>query len=358
MNVSKITRRSVLKLGGAAAVTAAAGAATRQAFAADPGQTFYVGSYGTGIARGTVNTTTGALTKPTTSTAVVDPSWVAYNAATNTLFAISETNSKIAALDPTKLVVSSQVATGGGPCHVAVHSSGRFLFTADYGGGGIAGHTITNGKIDPAVKYPQGKPSNGHEVVFDPTGKYVLAADLGQGGVFTYALDASGKLSARTFKSMGNGAGSRHLVFHPNGAHVYVANEINGTITVCSWANGVLTPGPSVVAAGPNSTVHNAPGEITISKDGKFVYVSNRGPNTVGVFAVSPDGSKLTFVASPSCGGQNPRNLTLDPAGKWMYVANQDSGTVNWLPVNTTTGIPGASAGSIKVPGAAHILLI
>jgi 6-phosphogluconolactonase (cycloisomerase 2 family) len=125
-------------------------------------------------------------------------------------------------------------------------------------------------------------------------------------------------------------------------------------VTVCAWADGVLTPG-KVVAAAPDTGVRNYPGEIAVSPDGTHVYVSNRGTDTVGVFTVGRNGAKLKRVAAPSCGGVWPRHLALDAAGRWLYVANQRSGTVTWLPVSG--GVPGAVAGSITVPGAAQILL-
>jgi 6-phosphogluconolactonase (cycloisomerase 2 family) len=195
-------------------------------------------------------------------------------------------------------------------------------------------------------------------VVVDPTGAYVLAVDLGRDSVFTYTLNAStGRLTPVTRTALVAGSGPRHLVFHPSGGFAYLANENNSTVTVLRWANGVLTPGQSLPAA-PSTGVTNFPGEIAISADGRFVYVSNRGTNTVGVFAVSAGGATLTRIAAPACGGDWPRHLALDATGKWLYVANQRSGTVTWLPVNTTTGVPGAVAGTFAAPGAAQVLLV
>jgi 6-phosphogluconolactonase len=107
----------------------------------------------------------------------------------------------------------------------------------------------------------------------------------------------------------------------------------------------------------PTPSTHNYPGEVVVSADGRYVYVSNRGANTVGVFATGTGGATLTSIAAPACGGDWPRNLTLHPGGAWLYVANQNSGTITWLPVDPSTGIPGRVAGSIGVPGAAQLFL-
>jgi 6-phosphogluconolactonase len=112
-----------------------------------------------------------------------------------------------------------------------------------------------------------------------------------------------------------------------------------------------------VLAATLSGDVGNHPGEIVTSGDGSFVYLGNRGANTVGVFATFDDGATLTPQASPDCGGDWPRHLTLDEENAWLYVANQRSGTITWLPIAGETGIPGLVSDSLAVPGAAQLLL-
>jgi 6-phosphogluconolactonase len=383
MNGSKITRRSVLKLGGAAAVTAAAGVASTQAYAADTDRTVYIGNYGTRIVKASQNITTGALAvQPATNAATINaPSWIAR--AGNTLYAIGEYDNTINALEPADLRriggATKGVQTGAGPAHVLVDPAGRYLYTSLYDGGATVLHPITNRVVGKAAEplYDQGPGSNAHQAVFDPTGKYVLGVDLGRSGVFVYALNSStGKLTSTKggflgYKDPTYGlAGCRHLVFHPNGKFVYLANELNGTISICAWSNGKLQkPSASLSANGTGPL--SFPGEITVSADGRFVYVTNRDrvpakpdTNTIGVFAVSADGAKLTFVDNPSTGGLNPRHLTLDPAGTFLYVANQgpdsdpSKGQVNWFSMDAATGLPqpGKPTDVIKVPGAAQVL--
>jgi 6-phosphogluconolactonase len=369
MDGIKTSRRGLLKLGGVAAVTAAAGAGAVTALPAvaddeTPPAGFHLGSYtsagGPGLARGHLDPATGAPTVDATTTVLPDPSWLAASPAGSILYAVSERDDgTVSALTP-DLGVLNTVPTGAGPAHVAVHPNGSFLFVSLYGGGAVVTHPIgADGTVGAATDIrrqgTQDQQSHAHQVVVDPLGTYVLAVDLGRDTVFTYTLDAqAGVLSEVSRAALAPGSGPRHLAFHPGGDVAYVAGELDSTITVCAWADGKLTPG-QVVAAAPATGVRNYPGEIAVSPDGTHVYVSNRGTDTVGVFTVGRNGAKLKRVAAPSCGGVWPRHLALDAAGRWLYVANQRSGTVTWLPVSG--GVPGAVAGSITVPGAAQILL-
>jgi 6-phosphogluconolactonase len=357
-----VTRRGALKLGGVAAAATVAGIGTA-AYAADqPGHRFYAGSYtssgGPGMLTGTADAATGALTVLRSSAAIADPSWLAPGA--HALYAISEADGTVSAVDPATLAVRDTQPTGDGPAHVAVHPAGGYLFTSLYGGGATVTHPIAaDGTVRAATdtrrQGASGTTSHAHQVVADPTGEYLLAVDLGRDTVFTYRLNTTtGQLTLARPVAFPAGTGPRHLTFHPGGRYAYLAGELGNTVTVCTWQDGVLTPGRAVAAA-TGAGVRNYPGEIATSADGRFVYVSNRGADTVGVFATG-DGATLTPVAAPACGGDWPRNLALSPDGAWLYVADQNSGTIAWLPVDPATGIPGAVAGTLGVPGVAQIL--
>jgi 6-phosphogluconolactonase (cycloisomerase 2 family) len=175
--------------------------------------------------------------------------------------------------------------------------------------------------------------------------------------VYGYELDArKGTLRQLSRVRLKAGAGPRHLVFHPAGRYVYVADESDSTVTVCGWQAGTLTPGQVLSTRPKPSTATNNPAEIAISADGRFVYVSNRGDNTVAVFAASADGSTLRLVANPPCGGTEPRHLAIDPTGRWLYVANQKTGQVVWYELNTTTGLPGKEAGRVAAKAVTQVL--
>jgi 6-phosphogluconolactonase (cycloisomerase 2 family) len=343
------------------------GATTGASATTSPGRA-YLGTYGQGIGTARVDATTGAPVVEGWQAAVRDASWLALNADGSVLYAINEqaagTVSALRASAGGSPVPLNTVATGSGPAHVAVHPAGRFLFTSLYGGGAVVTHPIAaDGSVGAAsdvrrhgASGADGAKAHAHQVVVDPSGAYVLAVDLGVDTVFVYALDpARGALREVRRTGMPAGSGPRHLAFHPNGRFAYVVAENAATVTVCSWDGGVLTPG-QVIAAAPGG-VTNHPAEIAVSADGRFGYVSNRGPNTVGVFAVGADGARLDRVAAPDCGGDWPRHLALDPGGRRLYVANQRSGSVVWFPLDPATGRPGKAAGTLRAPGVAQVLL-
>jgi 6-phosphogluconolactonase (cycloisomerase 2 family) len=328
----------------------------------------YTGTGGPGIGSGTVDPVTGALTIDGWLADIADPSWLERSPDGATLYAISETSAgAVHALDlagPGAPVAGAATVTGDGPAHLAVHPTGSHLFTSLYGGGAVAVHPIAaDGSVGAATTVRRHAPDVGrgaahaHQVVFDPTGRWALSVDLGTESVYVEEFDpATGTLGEPVRVRSAAGAGPRHLALHPTGGYAYVANELNSTVTVCRWQDGVLTPGASLSTVAAPSSARNYPSGIVVSPDGRFVYLANRGDDSIAVFAVSGDGAALDLVATPSCGGHWPRHLALAPGGAWLYVANQRSGDVSWLRVDPETGVPGAVSGSIDVPGAAHIL--
>lgn len=366
-----VTRRGLLKVGGAAAFAAAAGGGAVSVLRGGsqdetPPAGFYLGTYapagGAGIARGRLDPAAGTPLVEDYTGEVSAASWLATSPAGSILYAISEQDAGTVSTLTPDLKVLRTTPTGAGPVHVAVHPGGTYLFVSLYGGGAVVTHPIADdGTVDPATDTHKHRSGNrtphAHQVVVDPMGAHVLAVDLGLDLVFTYALEGeSGKLSEVDRTKLARGSGPRHLAFHPDGTFAYVANENDSTVTVCSWADGVLEPG-QVIDAAPKTGVPNQPGEIAVSADGRFVYVSNRGSNTIGVFVVSNNGAALNRIADPTCGGDWPRHLALDRTGKRLYVANQRSGTITWLPIDLTTGLPGAVAGTLAAPEAAQILV-
>jgi 6-phosphogluconolactonase len=184
-----------------------------------------------------------------------------------------------------------------------------------------------------------GATPHAHQVVQDPTGKYILAVDLGTDSIYTSTLSTAGKLTQTSQAKVATGAGPRHLAFHPNGRYAYVANEVNSTITVCQYdgTSGKVTPGASKSTV-PSGAPQNYPGEVIVSPDGRFVYLTNRGHNSVAIFAVESAGASLRLVATPSCGGNWPRHCTLDPTGTLLFVSNQNSNNITTFHVDVQTG--------------------
>ncbi len=368
MAQDRISRRALLRLGALSGAAGIAGTtAVVRAHAAEPSPRFHLGTYtdagGPGIATGRLDPATGRLVVTSWNPGVTNPSWLALGPGGATLYAVSESTAgqahalRVAAGD--QLSPVSAQATGDGPAHAAVHPDGTFLITAMYGGGTVAVHPLApDGAVQPVTHtVTHGRGAHPHQVVFAPDG-VVLVVDLGLHAVVAYALDAvAGTLTETGRTVLPRTPGPRHLAFHPDGRHAYVANELASNVTVGRYANGALSVNDkdepvSTLPAG--TTVRNYPGGIVAAPDGRHVYVSNRGHNSVAVFATERDGAALRRVATPSCDGDWPRDLALDPAAGRLYVANQRSGDVTWFPL--TDGVPGPAAGRLPAVGVARIL--
>jgi 6-phosphogluconolactonase len=364
--------RRVVLAAGLAGVGGALGL-SRLADATTTKRRVYLGSYtsegGKGIGVATIDESTGKLTVEHWVGGVTDPSWLDLAPGGQRLYVVSETGPTghvtafglDSAGNPTPL--GSQ-KTGAGPAHVRVHPAGKYAFTSNYDGGTVGTYPVlAGGALGAATDTRRHTPNPGqsaahpHQVVVDPTGKWILSVDLGLDSVYVYSLDATaGKLKQHARVRLGTGSGPRHLAFHPNGAFVYLADETDSTVTVCGWKSGTLTPGAVVSTRPKPSSTLNNPGEIAVSADGRFVYVTNRGDNTIAVLATGGGGASLKLVASPGCGGTEPRHLAIAPGGHWLYVADQHSNKVVWFAVDPSTGIP-ARAGSVSAPAVSQVLI-
>ncbi len=328
-------------LGYAGFVTAAF-ALARGASELSAPSTVYIGSFGGDLRTGEI-ADDGTLTVTGTVSGVPDASYLAFH--DRFLYTTNEGQGRVTALDrTTNTVVNTQSSGGAGPTHLSVHPSGHLL-TANYTSGSVAVHALDDdgsiGERTDLVQHEGDRAPHAHQVL--PSGDWVLAVDLGTDSVYVYGL-ADGTLTRHQQLRLPAGAGPRHLAFHPSEPLVYILGELRPEITVATWENGTLTPGQVIPTAGDG----NFPAEIAVSADGRFVYASNRGDNTIAAFAVS--GDQLTALGATPTGGDWPRHCTLSPDERWMYVSNQNSGTVTWLPRDPATGTLGASAGSAAVP--------
>lgn len=230
---------------------------------------------------------------------------------------------------------------GANPCHLTVHPDGGWLLTANYGSdtapGSVAVHRLdADGRpvelTDVAVHEGAGpvagrqEGSHAHQVLVDPAGRRVLATDLGADAVFTYRLDTrTGTLERVAVNRLRAGSGPRHLAFAPGGELVFSADELSSTVTCHRYDNGTGTlTALSSVPATAVQDVTNQPGGIVASSCGRFVWVTNRGADTVAAFRVA--GTSLEPIDEISAGGAWPRGLTY--ADDHLLVANQHSGTL------------------------------
>lgn len=265
----------------------------------------------------------------------------------------------------------SALSSGGAnPCHLTVHPDGRWLLTANYGGdtapGSVAVHRLdADGRpvelTDVAVHEGSGpvvgrqEGSHAHQVLVDPAGRYVLATDLGADAVLTYRVDSrTGTLERVAVNRSRPGAGPRHLAFAPGGELVFSADELSSTVTCHRYdaGTGTLTSLSSVPASAVRD-VTNQPGGIVASPCGRFVWVTNRGADTVAAFRVT--GTSLEPIDEISAGGAWPRGLTY--ADGHLLVANQHSGTLVALRVRDD-GSPRQTGPALSVPSVVCALVL
>jgi len=249
----------------------------------------------------------------------------------------------------------NQKASGGaGPCHLAIAGDGKCAVVANYGSGSVAVLPIeSDGRLrqpstsvqhhGSSVNHQRQEGPHAHFVTWDPEQKRVLACDLGLDKVLSYKLSPS--LDELTpgdppFFALKPGSGPRHLVFSPGGRFGYVLNELSSTLTYCSYdrANGELKELQSVSTLPESFHGANTCAEVEVDRSGQFLYASNRGHDSIAVFALDPGTGNGTLKQLQSTQGKTPRHFSLDPSGKWLLVENQDSDNVVVFAVNDQTG--------------------
>ncbi|MFD7156852.1 lactonase family protein [Kribbella sp. NPDC059898] len=300
----------------------------------------FVGSYTT-QAGGGDGIAVGPLGGLAVAATIADPSFLVRSADGRFLYATNEEqDGKVAAFaigaDGGLELLNQQPTNGAHPCHLDIDPSGQYLLSANYTSGSVAIHPIAaDGSLGEATQYLQREGSgpnadrqegpHAHQIAFDVEGTYVFDVDLGSDTVYSSTLTPDGQLEEVDRLHIHPGAGPRHLVFHPAGGAAYVINELDSTLTVCSYANGKLQTVQTASTRPADSPGENYPAELLISSDGRFLYGSNRGDNTVAVFAVADDGLSVELVQTISSGGNWPRHLAFSNDGTVLYAANEQS---------------------------------
>ena len=305
---------------------------------------------------------TGKLTALGLAAESVNPSFLAVDPSQRFLYAANETGegaNSISAfrIDPKagKLEFLNKVPSRGDmPCHLVVDKTSRMLVVANYGSGSVAAFPIQpDGRLGEASAFSQHEGSSvnpqrqkgphAHSVVLSPDNKFVLSADLGLDKVFVYRIDpAKGSLTLNNPPSatVKPGSGPRHLAFHPNGKLVYVINEIASTMTAFAYqaAAGTLNEIQTVSTLPADFTGRSSTAEVEVGRSGRFVYGSNRGHDSIAVFAVDAKTGRLTLVETVPAQGKTPRNFALDPTGAYLFAANQNTDNIVQFRVDPKTG--------------------
>ncbi|MFD3539200.1 lactonase family protein [Streptomyces sp. NPDC058662] len=338
----------------------------------------YIGSFtsggGHGITTAAVDPATGALTPLTATGAVEDPSYLAVARDSGVLYAVSESDrGAVAAFRPTAHgldPLGEAVGVGGaGPTHLSV--AGRLLLTANYTSGSVSGLPLAadGAPVGTAsvLAHRGSGPDAGrqerphaHQVLPDPSGRWILSVDLGTDSVRVCAADpATGELRVHAETAVRPGTGPRHLAFHPGGEVAYVLHELEPQLTVCRWnqEDGRLEPVGEVPVAstGAPGAARAYPSAIVVSPDGRFLWAAVRGADAIAAFSLAEGAAAPRLTDTVDCGGSWPRDLAADPSGRRLYAANERSGDVTWFDVDPLTGRP-VRAGSVAVPAATCVV--
>jgi 6-phosphogluconolactonase len=265
-----------------------------------------------------------------------------------------------------KLKLLNIVASGGvDPCSLVVDKTQKFVLVANYGSGSAAVFPIlpdgslgkstadvqfTGHSIDP--KRQEGP--HAHCILPSPDNRFVLVADLGTDQVHVFRFDAAhGTLAPNNppFAAVKAGSGPRHLAFSPNGKFLYVNSEMGNIVTVFAYdaAGGVLKELQTITTLPKDFTGNSTTAEIAVDHQGRFVYCSNRGHESIAVYAIDPAKGTLTPVEIVPSGGKEPRNFELDPSGHFLLSANQNSNNITVFRIDPKTGRLTATGQTLEI---------
>ncbi|MEZ5362294.1 MAG: lactonase family protein [Bryobacterales bacterium] len=253
-----------------------------------------------------------------------------------------------------------------GPAHVTVDQTGRMVVVANYTGGSIAAFKLAkDGRLaqrtaliqheGSSVNKRRQSEAHAHSVNFSPDNRVVVAADLGLDKLMLYDADpATGKLTPNDppFATVAPGSGPRHFAFRPDGKFGYVINEMASTITAFRYdaATSALSEIQTISTLPEGFKGDNTTAEVQVHPDGKFLYGSNRGHDSIAVFSIDHASGKLTPVEIEPTQGKTPRNFRMDPSGRYLFAANQQSNSVVVFRVDATTGKLTPTGVSVEVP--------
>ena len=345
----------------------------------------YTGGESKGIYRSALDEGSGELSDPVLAAELENPSFLVVSPDQNYLFAVSENEkfkgdegggvSSFAISEDGGLTLINQVNSGGGaPCHISIDPEGKCLLVANYMGGSTSSYQITvDGKIvSPAAEgfiqhegqgaqLPRQASPHAHSVNVDPSSKRAYVADLGLDKVLIYKLDAAAGTIVPNdppFLKLPDATGPRHFSFHPSGKWAYTNLEMS--LQVAALGHDPETGALNVLeieSTVPDGTGRkgNSTAECLVHPTGKWVYVSNRGHNSIAAFAIDQKTGKLDFIEREFTQGKTPRNFGIDPSGKFLIAGNQGSGNVVVLKIDQDTGSLNPTGHEIELPAAVCI---
>ena len=325
----------------------------------------YTGPNSKGIYGFHFDSTTGQFTPAGVEAEIENPSWVVTDPSHRHLYAVTEigNDGKVHgtissySIDPKThaLTFLNKVDSGGGgACHLVVDHTGKMLFVANYGSGSVASFTIkpdgsigertgfdqhTGSSVDPKRQ----KGPHAHEVVLSPDNRFLFVPDLGTDKIMIYRVDAAKGTFAPNdpaYASVKPGLGPRHFTFGRGAKFAYVVCEMGSSVAVFAYdpAKGSLTPVQTISTLPAGFTGEDNSAEIQVDRSGNFLYASNRGNDSITVFAIDPGKGTLTKVQVVPTKGNIPRNFVMDPTGKYLIVGNQKSDQIVVFAINHKSG--------------------
>ncbi len=346
---------------------------------APPTHPLFVGSYGPADAATihacSFDAARGELRMGASTSGITNPSFLVVSPDGAHLYAVSETGvvsdgspgavhafriaqeAGAVALNP----VNERASGGDHPCHLTIHADGRWLVVSNYGTGSVVvlpihadgslGDVTSHLQHDGRGPHPERQEGpHAHAAIFTPDGRFVIAADLGIDRLLVSAFDPdAGTLRPHGEVATRPGAGPRHLAFHPSGSHLLVVNELDNTVTLYDWdgTGGRLREVSTLPTLEPGAP-ENLAADIRVAPDGRHLYVSNRGDDSIAVFAF--ERHRLMRLAVRPCGGAWPRGLSLTPGASHLLAANQHTGEVSVLPVLADGADVGGPVARARIP--------
>jgi len=342
------------------------------AFGKEPGkQKFYIGTYTSEGAKGiylcNFDNSSGEITIVETFEGISNPSFLKTSNDNKFLYSVTEkqegcvTAFQIGKNGSLKFI-NEQKSNGTGPCHVDVSKDGKFVAVANYGGGTTALYPVDkNGGLLPATsvivnegtsvnKSRQSKPY-AHSIKFSAFANQVFSADLGTDQLNIFTLEGDKLIQkGQKYAKLEPGSGPRHFDFHPDGKTIFVICELNSTITTFRLVNQNWEQKQIISTLPTDFKGTNYCADIHVSADGKFLYGSNRGHNSIAVFEIESETKQLKSAGFVSVEGDWPRNFALSPDGNYLLAANQKSGNLTVFKLNKETGMPEFTGNEIRIP--------
>ncbi|WP_216689230.1 lactonase family protein [Hymenobacter siberiensis] len=323
-----------------------------------------------------VDAATGAFTRVSAQHGGASPTYLTLSANHRFLYAVSETQTfrgapgggvsafAVAPRTGDLTLLNQQPSNGAAPCYISLDHTGHTALVANYVSGNVSalpvaadgqlGAPTTDQHTGSGPHKNQTSP-HAHCLLPDPANTFAFAVNLGTDRVYGYRLDPARAQLTRAAEPAfvaKPGAGPRHLVFHPDGKHAYLINELNSTVTALAYdaAAGRFRELQTLSALPAGYTGENSCADIHVSRNGLFLYASNRGHNSIAVFAIDTSNGTLVPIQDVDTQGKTPRNFTLDPSGRLLLVANQNSNNIFSYHVDPQSGLLTPTGQSTEVP--------